>query len=140
MSFHNPGPVCDGCETFLQEAHPRIARWFRELKKEELMAHISCAWRNAAEQNKAKREGKSGLSWPNSRHNRLNPKTKKPESAALDIFVLDEDGIAQWPPRWFFKINQRNEAFREPLIWGGKFSKLGDANHFELKPSELIAA
>ncbi len=82
------------------------------------------------DQNKCVSEGKSKAVWPTSPHNAM--RDKKPCSKALDLFQIDEDGIARWVPIFFAKLNAENLANLEPLIWGGEFKTLGDSCHFQL--------
>lgn len=134
MSKHETGDICPSCEEKLLWTHSKLADWYRALKKLEPSCHISWSFRNAKDQAAAYAKGTTKLHWPNSKHNRLVD--KKPESVALDLFLLDADGIAKWPPAWFVKINDRNIASHEPIIWGGVWTQLGDGDHFQLKDGE----
>jgi len=77
--------------------HQRL--WRKVINKQEMDLFIACGWRGERDQNKAVLEGKSKVSWPNSRHN-LYP------SMAVDV--------CPYPERW-----SSIEAFErlEKLVW-----------------------
>lgn len=134
VSLHHvvTGP-CPLCEAKLATAHPYLVSWFRRVRKKYLNAHVSWAYRSADEQNECYRKGQSELQYPASAHN----KTKAdgtPCSHALDLFQLDEDGVARFPPLWYAKVDEDNRADREPLLWGKAFKSLGDLCHWQLNP------
>lgn len=129
--MHTNTEVCTSCEKKLEEAHPKLREWFSAVKKRYINAHVSCAFRNQADQTKVYLEKKSTLRWPNSKHNFM--KDGKPCAMALDLFQIDEDGLARWSPQFFAKLNADNEAAKIDLRWGGLFKSLGDYCHFELK-------
>lgn len=133
MKHHAAGPQCPLCDEKLVQAHPAIAAWFRNVKTRFINAHISWAYRNAHDQNEFFRLKKTLVQYPNSKHNRtLNG---LPCSAALDLFLLDEDGNDRYPPMFYAKVNSDNEREKLPIRWGGTFKSIGDATHFELKES-----
>lgn len=129
---HKDGPVCNGCEMKLAGAHEYLGPWFRELKKRYPNAHISWGWRGHDDQERFFLEGKTKLHFPNSPHNLV--RDGKPCSMALDLFLINEDGEATFPPLWYAKVNLENEAARLPILWGGKWKTLGDGDHFEYQP------
>lgn len=133
MSHHTHDPVCPSCTEKLQTAHPYLAEWFRKLKGRYLNAHVSWAYRGAEDQEQFFKEGKTHCHYPNSAHNKTKP-DGTPCAMALDLFQLDDDGVARFAPLWYAKVNTENEANHEPIAWGGKFKSLGDGDHFELKP------
>lgn len=131
MSLHHEaGDVCPLCEAKLETAHPDLVLWFRRVKKRHINVHISWAFRGQEDQNKMYLEGKTNATFGKSPHNYMEDGKKR--SKALDLFLLDEDGVARFPPMFYAKLNAENEADKEPLKWGGKFKSFGDANHFEL--------
>lgn len=88
---------------------------------------IICGHRNEEDQNKAFKDGKSKVKWPDSRHNSL-------PSKAMDI--------APWPINWvniyefhFLAglIIAVGEVYDIKIKWGGRFKALKDYNHFELE-------
>ena len=110
----------------LSEIHPDL-RKVLEIAIIEFDFTVLCGHRGEAEQNKANDEGKSGLRYPNSKHN------KKP-SRAVDI--------APWPIDWNnierFEEMKRvvftaAHALGIELVWGGDWVRLKDCPHFELK-------
>lgn len=121
------------------QAHPRLGEWFRKLKARYPNVHVSCSWRGREEQERLFREQKTDLHFPHSKHNNLSP-ASQPQSLALDLFQIDEDGVGRWSPLFFAKVNAENEADREPVRWGGKFKIHGrwpDGDHFELMEGAL---
>lgn len=131
---HEHGPECLRCNELLQDAHPELVAWFKRAKARYVNVHISCSFRNSTEQNKAFAEGKSQLRWPKSKHN--NTENGRPCSLALDLFLIDEDGLARFPPLFYAKLNADNERDREPIEWGGKWTKFKDLVHFQLVIAE----
>lgn len=131
IRHENDVDKCSRCETMLLTAHADLVGWYRKIKKKYVNVHISCSFRNQAEQNKSFAEGKSRLAWPSSKHN--NMEDKKPCSKALDLFLLDEDGLARFPPLFYAKLNADNEKEDKHIIWGGKWKSLKDLDHFEIK-------
>lgn len=128
---HTEDPVCPLCEAKIRDSHPAMASWFREKKKVYQNLHTSCSFRGKVDQDSAFKEGKSKLKWPHSAHNRVNPRTAKPESLALDLFQIDEVGNPRWSPLFFAMLNRENRQDRCPIRWGGDFRTLGDSCHFE---------
>lgn len=126
---HTDGSECPKCEEIIKTAHPYMADWFRRKKKENRSLHCSCAWRGAAEQNRAFAEKKSKLMFPFSKHNKT--KNGEPCSEALDLFQIDADGNARFSMPFYQKIANENEADKEPIRWLGD-STLKDGPHFEL--------
>lgn len=132
MTHHTDEEKCPKCWELLETAHYYLVMWFWKLKARHPSAHIACAWRSQAEQNRAVADGKSQLPWPKSAHNHMNA-DGQPESLALDLFQIDDDGVARWSPTFMAKVNAENEEDREPLLWGGTFKTLGDSCHFQYK-------
>lgn len=127
---HTADDVCPLCEDKLLCAHPRIADWFRRLKKRHPNVHVSSSWRGQSEQNQLFKEGKTRAPFPKSKHNHMED--GRPCSLALDLFQIDEDGVARFAPLFYAKVNAENEADRELIRWGGKFKSFVDGPHFEL--------
>lgn len=137
MRLHIDGPECPECNKKLLTAHPYLSSWFKKkVKKQYPNAHISWAWRGEADQNQFLKEGKTTLPFPRSPHNKSKPDGTKC-AMALDLFLIDDDGSARFPPLWYAKLNTENEADREPIRWGGKFKSIGDGDHFELRAGPL---
>jgi hypothetical protein len=127
---HEHGPVCPLCTEKLKTAHPLLVAWFQRVKARHINAHVSWAYRGPEDQEKAFKEGKTKLHYPDSKHN--NMFNGKPCSLALDLFILDEDGVARFPGLWYAKLNVENEANKEPIFWGGRFKSFGDLDHWQL--------
>ena len=130
MPKHTNIGECPSCAEKLLRAHPMLRTWFLKRKTQIEQLHVSWSYRDAASQEQAFQEGKSKLHFPNSAHN-------KQPALALDCFMLDLDGVAQWPPTMFAKINAMNEADADPIIWGGNFKSIGDSDHMQLDISKL---
>lgn len=117
---------CPKCEEFLKLADPKLQEWFTTLIKPKFpQVHISCSFRGKEEQEEAFLDGKTKLHWPNSKHN-------KTPALALDLFQLDFNGLACWPWGFFRDIAKLSDESKAPVEWGGVWTKLGDANHYEL--------
>lgn len=109
-----------------------MVTWFRETKARHGEMHCAWAYRDRADQELAFVQRKSNAHYPFGPHNRVNSITQEPESKALDIFQIDPSGKAIFDPMFCAKINAENEAAGVPIQWGGKFTKLGDYDHFQL--------
>lgn len=131
---HESGPECPNCNEKLKQAHPDIAAWYRKVKFKYVNVHISWSFRNMADQNRAYSEGKSQLRWPKSKHNHMEQAL--PCALALDLFLIDEDGLARFPPLFYARLNADNQRDHEPITWGGSWDKFKDFDHFELKPKQ----
>ncbi len=134
MSFHEDGPTCAGCEKKLTQVHATLAAWFRTKKANYINLHISDGWRGPEDQEAAYLAGKSNAQFPHSKHNHMDS-IGRPLSLAIDIFQIDQDGIARWSPPFYAKLNQENHDDRVPILWGGTFklrSGARDNPHFEL--------
>lgn len=132
MSYlhHDDSENCGLCFAKLREAHPYLVSWFWRKKKQHPNMHVSWAYRNAEDQNEAFAEGKSKLKYPQSCHN-------KQPAQALDIFLIDNDGMARFPVKFYTLLNAENEAESLPLQWGGTFKSLGDYDHWQLDPAKF---
>jgi hypothetical protein len=131
---HEHGPVCPLCAAKLKEAHPNLASWFmRCVKPRYPYAHISWSFRDKANQDAVCADGKSKLKWPNSPHNKTDPKTGVPKAEALDLFLLGEDGVASWPYKFFSQVAEQAKNESECVFWGGHFKTIWDADHFQIQ-------
>ena len=132
MNHHTDDPECPLCEQKLATAHKTLQSWYRRHKVRNPNSHISWAYRGKDDQEQFFKEGKTRCHFPDSPHNHLDEKSQ-PESLALDLFQIDEDGNARFSPKWYAKVNAENEADKEPIIWGGTFKSIGDGDHYQLK-------
>lgn len=133
---HNDEDPCPLCDAKLNSAHPYIADWFRKVKSNWHNCHISWAFRNEEAQNAAFLDKLTMLRWPMSAHNNMDD--NKPCSLALDLFQIDEDGVARFSPKFYTMLWNWSQKSGYKLRWGGKFKNLGDAGHFEmLKGTDL---
>lgn len=133
MIHHKNGiPECPMCEDKLKYADPLLAKWFRECVKPAFpLAHISWSYRGKTEQDDAFKEGKSKLKFPQSQHNATDS-DGKPCARALDLFELELGGMACWAWGFFRDIAMATRNFEVPILWGGNWPALQDADHFEL--------
>ena len=92
--------------------------------------HISWAWRGQDDQEQAFGDGKSREHWPNSKHN--HEEAGAPCSLALDLFSIDIDHNATWPPGLYVSINQKNLTLGVPITWGGGWKTFKDSDHYQL--------
>lgn len=127
---HGDGPRCELCAFKLTEAHPTLESWFNGVKSRYINAHVAWSYRGPEDQERAYNDGKSKLHYPFSPHN--NMVDDKPMSLALDIFMINEDGEAVFPPLWYAKIDKENRDANEPIIWGGRFRSIADLDHFQV--------
>lgn len=129
------GADCPSCEDKLASAHINLTKWFLEIKKAFPDVHISWSYRSEKEQNQFHAEGKSGVPYPLSKHNKKDDQGD-PCSLALDLFQLASNGMAVWAYSYFRAISNLSKKSGERIIWGGDFTgaakKLGDFSHFEL--------
>lgn len=138
---------CVGCEDKLELAHPYLSFWFNKYVQPNYPnAHVAWSYRSEADQDEMVKDGKSRLKFPKSAHNRrvainpalpfdvLNEKdaNTKPEAAALDLFEIDDDNIAQWNPAFFKKLADDIVYYGLKLKWGGIWQTLGDKDHYQM--------
>lgn len=139
MAHHSDDRYCSKCVEILKGAHYFLVAWFWKVKARHPNVHVSCAFRSQDAQNQAVSDGKSQLAWPKSAHNHVNTEGL-PESRALDLFQIDEDGVARWSPIFMAKLNSECEADKEPLLWGGHYKSLGDSCHFNMDVAKMKRA
>lgn len=132
-THHISDATCPLCEEKLVEAHPYLVIWFHNKKLQYPNLHVAWSFRNQADQNQMVVAGKSKLPWPKSKHNSLDAKGI-PQSQALDLFQIDEDGNARWSKPFFQQLDTENQSDKIMLFWGGKWPTLGDNDHFEMVP------
>lgn len=133
---------CPACSDKLIQAHPELVQWFNEKVKPNYHdCHISWSFRGKMDQEQAFLEGKSKLHYPLSAHNKTNLDSE-PCAMALDLFQLDSRGVGLWRWPYFKAIADEANSSSMPLMWGGDFKTLGDADHFELisHPDQIKAS
>lgn len=132
MKHTNETPTCPSCEERLKSVHQDLADWFRNrVKPAYPSCHIAWGWRGEADQERAFLDGKTKLHFPLSAHNKCDDHGN-PCSLALDLFKLDDKGIAQWPWKYFYEISEMAALAKDPIQWGGLWTHLGDADHYSL--------
>lgn len=133
MKHINGVSACPRCEDKLKDAHADLAEWFRDkVKPRYPQAHVSWSYRGQDDQERAFLDGKSKLHFPLSAHNKSDDQGH-PCALALDLFQLSDDGVAVWPWKFFYAISVMASRDKAPIGWGGLWTHLGDADHFELK-------
>lgn len=133
MNHHQAGMVCPLCEDKLEQAHPFLRDWFRRVKTQYPDVHVSWSYRDQAAQEAAFKEGMTKLHYPNSAHNVT--KDGVPCAMALDLFQIEEDGIATFSPIFYLKLADQIAQSGEPIFWGGRWTHLGDRDHFQYRPT-----
>lgn len=128
--MHRNSQDCPRCRFKLIEAHIAMVDWFNWIKGLFPDAHVSWSFRNEKTQNLMVKTGKSRLAWPNSKHN--FSQDGQPCSKALDLFRLDDVGVAKFEKPWFEKIYRVSVENNFPIRWGGNFKSFADSDHFEL--------
>jgi hypothetical protein len=125
---------CPLCTQKLTLAHADIKDWFGKVRGPFPNAHISWTFRDRDSQEQAFSDGRSKLHFPESAHN-ISDMNGDPCARAIDLFVLDEDGIGTWPPAFFSAVEAFNQTLQAPLMWGGLWKSLGDRDHWQLQQS-----
>lgn len=132
MKHENGVERCSRCENKLFTAHPTLVSWFYWVKSNHPDCHIAWSFRDEKSQHQAFESGKSKLDWPFSKHNCLDA-IGNPQSKALDLFSLNDEGGAEFKKEYFEQIWHETQASNLPMKWGGNFKSLGDNDHFEIK-------
>lgn len=129
MTHHTHDQECPACEEKLEKSHASLVVWFQKKKAKNPKLHISWSHRDKDSQEEAYSEGKTKLHYPNSKHNKL-------PAEALDLFELNDQGIAIWNPMTFADIASESEKDGDPIMWGGRWKTIGDTDHFQYKPGD----
>lgn len=126
MSFrkHQDGISCPGCDDRLTEGCDVIKSIYGAVKDKYPDMHCSWVHRNESEQDSAFARGESKLKWPHSKHNKL-------PSEAIDIFQIDQNGMAVFDPKFCNDVKKFLLSQGFDFKWGGDFKSLGDYGHFE---------
>lgn len=125
---------CLLCQTTLKTAHPLFQDVWPKLKAEFKNVHVSCAYRGPEAQEFAFQQGRSRLRWNASDHNKEDS-TGKPCSRAIDLFFINVDGQAVFPPWQYLRAAEWFEKNNHPVGAGVKWKKFSDGPHFYLLPS-----
>ncbi len=136
----SPSETCASCAEKLSGCHNSLKLWFEILADNFKDCHIAVGFRNEADQEQAFYSGRTHDHWPQSKHNRMS--NGKPESWAIDIFRLGEDGKAYFEYAYFDNIwnfinKIQTQAGDQEIYWGGLFSRLKDYDHLELLKVEV---
>ncbi len=129
--IHHSDGNCLLCISKVKSAHPYLQKWFYDVKAKFPLVHISWAFRDKAIQNQFVKDGRSRAEWPTSKHNAVTVGFV-PCSRALDIFVIDEDGAARFPPKYYVLVANWTREQNYSINWGGAWKTFPDSPHFEV--------
>lgn len=123
-------PKCDEIFDKDPNFHAGLRAWFKSLQSTNVDAHISCATRGEAEQNRVFKAGYSRAVWGQSAHN---------YGMAIDIFRQTQQGTS-YDTTWFRQVvgeavqkwNKENHEFR--INWYGA----PGTRYFELPHCEVM--
>ncbi len=132
MTYHHTeDSVCPLCEDKLKGCHPDLMEIFYSIKDEFPDCHIAWGYRGKEDQNALFKEGKTNAKWPRSAHNRLE--LGKPCSKAMDLFRLNDEGLAEFKKAYYLAIAQYLNKIGTKINWSGEWTKFKESNHFELE-------
>jgi hypothetical protein len=116
----------------LEKCHPDLKTWFHKVKAKYINVHISYGWRGQAEQDQLKAEGKSDVSFPDSKHN-VMLLDGTPMSHAIDLFQVDDDGVARFSLPFYKLVSSQIDPKVDRVRWGIVLkSGSVDGPHFQL--------
>jgi hypothetical protein len=122
-------PTCQSCETFFSGLSFVLQDFMTWVWKNNTDIHICQGYRGQADQDADFASGKSKLKYPNSAHNVME--NGHPFSEAVDLFVLDNMGHAQFPVDRYQELNNQAILTSQPIIWGGSWETFKDEDHFQ---------
>lgn len=122
-------PVCPSCETFLPDLSFVMQDFMFWIWKNYPHCHISEGFRDESTQHAYFIDGKSKVDYPESKHNTVE--SGRPFSHAVDLFVLDETGCAQFPIAFYQDVYSAALMASQPVVWGGSWTSFPDHDHFE---------
>lgn len=113
----------------LLEVHPDLQRVVHAVAQRVNLL-VVCGHRGKNDQNSAFLTGKSKLTWPHSKHNKM-------PSHAIDLAPLDENGKLSWDRLDLFDelgkiMLEEAEKLGIEIAWGGHWKSFVDRPHFEL--------
>lgn len=126
MLKHTQGEECEKCNEMLLRARDELRNFFLHFKKQFIMMHVSCVYRDEEDQNAAFLANTSKLKWPKSKHNKL-------PSEAIDVFEILPNGSGRWDPAFYHKLNEIQLVQGFNLEWGGSWKVLRDGPHFQIR-------
>lgn len=129
---HENGKLCDRCAKMLEDAHEDVSYAFYRAKEAFPSLHTSCVYRSKDAQDAEVKAGRSYLKWPMSKHNACGP-DKTPRSEAMDLFLLNEKGEAEFRMGFYVQVANFFEDSGLAIDWGGHFKQLVDGPHFQLR-------
>lgn len=117
----------------LDDLHPILKEKAIEFKELCLNVGITiliyCTWRDQESQDKAFKEGKSKLKFPNSKHNFIDSEGRR-SAKAFDCVPM-RGKTAQWNDvTSYAKMGEIGKSIG--LRWGGEFKGFSDKPHFEI--------
>ena len=117
MVRHENNGRCPKCAELLKLAHPKLRAFAEKRQSENAEVHVSCTFRDKADQDRAFAIHASDKKWPMSKHNRT-------PSYAVDFFQIDRHGNPQWNKDWFL-LEIGVPAERAGFRWGGDWDRDG---------------
>jgi peptidoglycan L-alanyl-D-glutamate endopeptidase CwlK len=113
----------------LGECHPdlqRVVRLAVELMPPDIDCTVLCGWRGKLDQQRAFRDGKSKLQWPESRHNSIPA-----EAVDLAPYPIDWNDRAAFVLLASYVLAAASDLGIR-VSWGGHWRGFPDLPHFEL--------
>lgn len=113
------------------ELQALYAQWLEKCHDAGIKTRAYVTWRSAADQDKAKADGKSNASAGQSPHNCMTP-DGEPFSKAYDFVIFDDNAQCVWDGK-DSRYTQAGKIGKQlGLIWGGDFKSFPDYDHLEL--------
>lgn len=129
VNLTNDSPVCPSCHAFLPGLSFAMQDFMLWVWKNWSDVHICQGFRDEAAQHADFLAGKSKLDWPRSAHNNMENGT--PSSEAVDLFILDPQGKAEFPVSRYQEINDQIVLAGQKIVWGGSWVTFKDLDHFQ---------
>jgi hypothetical protein len=129
--IHSAEPKCQGCKDKLVGVHLALNTWFWDMKEKHPELHVCWGWRGEEDQHADFLSGRSKLDWPKSKHNKML--NGNPCSEALDVFTIDQYGIAHFDRKFYAALAEETTAAGYKITWGGNFPTFKDLDHFQLE-------
>lgn len=123
---HQNKLFCELCFEKLKDVHPELVSFVAYTRSRNKSVHVSCGFRDQKAQDEAFATGKSMLNWPDSKHN-------KTPAQAVDLFTIDEDGVARFVRYQMEMVWTAAKSYFR-IAWAGNWEgKFKESVHFELR-------
>lgn len=132
----SPAVDCESCTQKLLWCDQRIIAFTKIIQRQFIDCHVAVGYRDQADQHLAYTSGHSHDDWPASKHNCVD--MGKPESLAVDFFMLGSDSHAYFLENYYQNIDNYYRLnptlfIGYEITWGGEWAHLKDFDHFEIK-------